>query len=56
MCCCIPAATPRSAVGEQVRTAVERGRIRRAEGSDSVGGVTVSIGIAAWMTPRASRR
>ena len=35
-------------VGEQIRAAVERGRIRRAEGSDSVGGVTVSIGIAAW--------
>jgi diguanylate cyclase len=33
-------------VAEQVRTAVERGRIRRAEAGDSVGGVTVSIGIA----------
>lgn len=37
-----------SAVAEQVRSAVERGRIRRAEGSDSVGGVTVSIGIASF--------
>ena len=34
-------------IAEQVRAAVERGRIRRAEGSDSIGGVTVSIGIAA---------
>jgi diguanylate cyclase len=34
-------------VAEQVRAAVERGRIRRGEG-DSVGGVTVSVGIAAW--------
>lgn len=33
-------------VAEQVRTAVERGRIRRTEGSESIGGVTVSIGIA----------
>jgi diguanylate cyclase len=37
-----------SAVAEQVRCAVERGRIRRAEGADSVGGVTVSLGIACW--------
>lgn len=35
-------------VGEQVRAAVERGRIRRTEGSDAVGGVTISIGIASW--------
>jgi diguanylate cyclase len=35
-------------IAEQVRTAVERGRIRRTEGSDAVGGVTVSAGIAAW--------
>jgi diguanylate cyclase len=33
-------------VAEQVRAAVERGRIRRTEGSESIGGVTVSIGIA----------
>jgi diguanylate cyclase len=35
-------------VAEQVRAAVERGRIRRAEGADAVGGVTVSVGIANW--------
>jgi diguanylate cyclase len=34
------------AIAEQVRAAVERGRIRRSEGSESIGGVTVSIGIA----------
>ena len=34
-------------MAEQVRAAVERGRIRRTEGSESIGGVTVSIGIAA---------
>ena len=33
-------------IAEQVRTAVERGRIRRSEGSESIGGVTISIGIA----------
>jgi len=33
-------------IAEQVRAAVERGRIRRSEGSESIGGVTVSIGIA----------
>lgn len=36
------------AVADQIRSAVERGRIRRAEGADSVGGVTVSIGVAGW--------
>jgi len=37
-------------VGEQIRAAVERGRIRRTEGSDAIGGVTVSIGIAGWQS------
>jgi diguanylate cyclase (GGDEF)-like protein len=32
-------------IAEQVRSAVERGRIRRSD-SESIGGVTVSIGIA----------
>ena len=38
--------TALSSIAEQVRAAVERGRIRRSEGSESIGGVTVSIGIA----------
>jgi len=33
-------------VAEQVRAAVERGRLRRAEG-ESIGGVTVSVGVSA---------
>jgi diguanylate cyclase len=33
-------------LAEQVRSSVERGRIRRSEAGDSIGGVTVSIGIA----------
>lgn len=34
-------------VAEQVRAVVERGRIRRSDVGESIGGVTVSIGIAA---------
>jgi diguanylate cyclase len=34
------------AVAEQVRTTVERGRIRRAESDQGIGGVTISIGVA----------
>jgi diguanylate cyclase len=33
-------------VAEQVRSSVERGRIRRSEAGESIGGVTVSIGVA----------
>ena len=33
-------------LAEKVRSAVERGRIRRTEDSESIGGVTVSIGVA----------
>ena len=42
-------ATPEraSTVAEQVRSAVERGRIRRADSEHGIGGVTVSIGVAA---------
>jgi diguanylate cyclase len=34
------------AIAEQVRATVERGRIRRAENEQAVGGVTISVGVA----------
>ena len=41
-----PGARDAAAIAEQVRTTVERGRIRRADNDQGIGGVTISVGVA----------